>query len=149
LRDLQNAAALYHGDLLAGFSLPNTPHFDWWLLAKVEEYHRLALLMLDRLVIHLKQNGDYTAASQYAQRAIDLEPWCERSHRMKMRALALGGNSGAAIRQYKACREILAAEMGIEPSTKTKNLLEQIRLGHVQSLSNLEDEYRLIEPLAV
>jgi len=149
LQHLQNAADLYKGELLADFSLPNTPHFDWWLLAKVEEYHRLALLTLDRLVIHSKQNGDYSAACHYAQRAIELEPWRERSHRMKMRALALGGNLGAAIHQFESCRKILALEMGIEPSTKTKNLLDQIRLGSVQSLSNLEDEYHLMEPLAV
>ena len=68
---------------------------------------------------------------------------------MKMRALALGGNPGAAIRQYETCRRILAAEMGTEPSAKTKKLLEQIRLGCVQSLSNLDDQYQLIEPLTV
>lgn len=146
---LQHAADLYHGDLLAGFSLPNSPQFDWWLLAKVEESHCQVLLILDRLVIHLKQNGDYSIASQNVQRAIELEPWRERSHRMKMRILALGGNSGAAIRQYESCRQILAVELGIEPSNKTKNLMEQIRLGWVLSLSNLEDEYRLIEPFTV
>ena len=146
---LQCAADLYKGDLLAGFSLPDTPHFDWWLLAKVEEYHRLALVMLDRLVIHFKQSGDYFTASHYAQRAIELEPWRERSHRMKMRALALAGNPGAAIHQFETLSKILALEMGIEPSKKTKDILDQIRLGRVRSLSNLEDEYQLMEPLTV
>jgi DNA-binding SARP family transcriptional activator len=149
LKDLQNAAALYHGDLLAGFSVPDCPHFDWWLLAKIEEYHRQAMSLLDRLVIHFKQKGDYSSASQYAQRAIDLEPWRERSHRMKMRALALGGDPIAAIRQYETCRKILKAEMEIEPSAKTKNLLGQIQLGYVLSLSNLAGEFQLMEPLAV
>lgn len=149
LRNLRHAAELYQGDLLAGFSLPDSPRFDWWLFAKVEEHHRQAIIMLDRLVIHFKHNGDYSVASKYAQRAIELEPWRERSHRMKMRTLAMGGNPGAAIRQYETCRQILAAEMGIEPSNKTKELMEQIRRGWVQSLSNLHDEYRLKEPLIV
>jgi DNA-binding SARP family transcriptional activator len=147
--NLQCAADLYQGDLLTGFSLPNTPYFDWWMLCKIEEYHRQAVFMLDRLVIHLKHNGDYLNASKYAQRAIKLEPWRERSHRMKMRALALGGNPVAAIRQYETCRQILAAELGVEPSLRTKNLLAQIREGCVHSLSNLVDEYQLMEPLAV
>ncbi len=147
LRQLQNAAELYQGDLLAGFSLPDCLDYDWWLLSKVEEFHRQAVYILEWLVIHSKQKGNYSIASQFAQRAIELEPWRERSHRMKMRALALAGNPGAAIHQYEICCQILAKEMGIGPSEKTRNLFEQIRQGRVLSLSNLEGGYWLRQPI--
>ncbi len=144
---LQTALDLYKGDLMTGFSLPNCPHFDWWMLAKVEEYHRQAMYILDWLVLLYEQIGDYSRASQYAQHAIELEPWRERSHRQKMRALALGGNPGAAIRQYETCRQILSTEMGIEPSAKTKNLVEQIRQGSMPSQYDMEDDQRLLGQL--
>jgi len=143
---LQTALGLYKGDLLAGFTLPDCPHFDWWLLARVEEYHRQVEFVLDWLIDHFEQQGDYLCASQYAQRAIELEPWSEYSHRQKMRLLALGGNRSAAIYQYKTCRKILAAEMGIEPSTKTKNLLEQILRGNLPNQEVMEEDQRFTQP---
>jgi DNA-binding SARP family transcriptional activator len=147
VRQLQHAADLYQGDLLAGFCLPNSPRFDWWLLSKVEEYHHQALFMLDRLVIHLKHNGDFSVASRYAQHAIELEPWHEQSHRQKMHLLALGGNPGAANCQYDTCHKILAAEMGIEPSNKMKNLLEQIRLGYSLNREDFEEDQQYLRSL--
>lgn len=126
---LQSAACLYRGDLLSGLSLPECPDFEWWLLSRQEEYHRLALESLDWLTLYFDDHRDYLQAGRYAQRAIELEPWREYSHRHKMRALALSGQLVAARRQFDICREILAAEFGVEPSPETTRLYERICAG--------------------
>src|SRR5512135_3692480 len=46
-----------------------------------------------------------------------------------MRVLAFEGQRGAAIAQYETCRRVLAEELGIEPSSETRELYEQIRTG--------------------
>jgi DNA-binding SARP family transcriptional activator len=130
-RKLHVAADLYKGDLLPGFSLPDCPDFDWWLLTRQEEFHRQAIVILDILAYHYEMRKDYPLTCEFSQRAIELEPWREISHRKKMRALALSGQLTAATHQYEICRQILAKELGVEPSAKTKRLYQQICEGHL------------------
>ena len=46
-----------------------------------------------------------------------------------MRLLALGGQRGAALAQFEACRHLLQKELGVEPAPETTALYEQIRAG--------------------
>lgn len=126
---LVGAIALYQGDFLAGFSLPDSPQFDWWLLARQEYFHRQTLQALDRLSRHYELIEDYGRAASCAQREIELEPWRESAHRRGMRALALSGQRCAALRKYDACRQILATELEAEPVAATTSLYEKIRDG--------------------
>ncbi len=134
LERLENAASLYQGSFLAGFSLPDTPQFQWWQLCKQEEYHRLAMEILTLLANSYEYRQDYPRALHFARQKISLEPWYEPAHRRCMRLLALSGQRGAALRQYQACQDILEAEMGIQPSPLTRGLYEQILSGECEGL---------------
>lgn len=127
LARLGRAVALYRGDFLAGFSLPNCPRFEWWQLLTQEACHRQALEALALLVNSYEAQQDYDRVCRYASRQIELEPWRESAYRRCMRVLALSGQRGEALRQYDICREQLAREMGIEPSAETTRLYQQIR----------------------
>lgn len=131
---LQEAVDLYRGDLLSGLSVANSPRFEWWLLSKQEEYHRQVIDTLTRLGEHYEQIRDYARVIQTAQQAIELEPWREVAHRQKMRAQALSGQRGCALRQYELCRQILAAELNVTPAPETTRLYEQICAGTLQLL---------------
>ncbi len=128
---LKNAIDLYRGDLMSGFSLHNCRQFEWWLLARQEEYHQQALDILDCLERTSESSQDYSLACRYAQRAIELEPWRERAHRQKMRALALSGQRCDALHQFEVCRRILAKELGVEPNAETIDLYQRIRTGAI------------------
>jgi DNA-binding SARP family transcriptional activator len=129
LARLETAAALYRGDFLAGFSLPNCPPFEWWQLLTQEACHRQAMEALFLLVNTYEAQQDYERVCQYTCRKIELDPWRESAYRRYMRALALSGQRGEALHQYKICRQRLAREMGIEPSPETTRLYQQIRAG--------------------
>ena len=126
---LRSAIGLYKGDFMAGFSLPNCSQFDWWLLKKQEEYHRLALRALTRLGRYHELYGDFAMAEEYAQKEIELEPWREAAYRRRMRALALSGQRTAALREYLVCERVLERDLGVEPSLETRRLYELIRKG--------------------
>jgi DNA-binding SARP family transcriptional activator len=51
------------------------------------------------------------------------------AHQQIMRAMALAGHRGDALRQYADCRLHLMSELQIEPSRSTTILYEQIRDG--------------------
>jgi DNA-binding SARP family transcriptional activator len=126
---LAEAAALYRGEFLAGFTLPDSHPFEWWLLEEQERYHRRALNVLRLLAADRKRAGDFAGAALWARKKIGLEPWRESAHRQAMRALALNGQREAALAQYERCRHILAEELGVAPSARTQQLYRQIRDG--------------------
>ncbi|MBN1813501.1 MAG: AAA family ATPase, partial [Anaerolineae bacterium] len=128
---LREAAGLYSGDFLAGFSL-DSDLFEAWITTQREKLHIQALDVLDHLATYHEQRSDYAEVIRYAHRQVDLEPWRESAHRQWMRALACSGQRGMALAQYEACRRILETELGIEPETATTALYENIRCGELQ-----------------
>jgi DNA-binding SARP family transcriptional activator len=124
---------LYRGEFLAGFTLPDSHPFEWWLLEEQERYHRRALNVLRLLAADRERAGDFAGAALWARKKIGLEPWRESAHRQAMRALALNGQRQAALAQYERCRHILAEELGVAPSARTQQLYRQIRDGDLLS----------------
>ncbi len=125
---LEQAVALYRGDLLPGF-ICGSPPFEEWLRMERERFHRLALDALFERTARSLAQADYRTARDLAQRQLSLEPWREEAHRQLIQALALLDSAGrsAALVQYETCRAVLKEELGIEPSVETKSLVARIR----------------------
>ncbi len=128
LEKLARAVALYHGDLLPGFSL-DSAEFEEWLVVQRERLHHQVLAALDHLAEAYLAQGNYDLALTYARQQIELEPWQERAHQQAMRALALSGQRAAALAQYDLCARTLHAEIGLTPDAATVTLMQQIRQG--------------------
>jgi len=128
---LAQAMALYRGSFLAGLTLPDSPEFEEWRLLHQEQRHHAALMALERLVSHHLAQGRTGDVAHYARQQLTLEPWNEGAHQSLMVALALEGQRGAALRQYEACRQVLAEELGASPCAETEALARQIREGEV------------------
>jgi DNA-binding SARP family transcriptional activator len=125
--NLQAAAALYRGDFLSDFYLPDSAAFEDWAAAHRAEYRRLALEALSRLADHHLANAHYEDAAVYARRQLAMDDLLESAHRQLMTALARSGRRSAALVQYETCRHILAETLGVAPSAATARLAEQIR----------------------
>ncbi len=124
---LQQAIALYQGDLLAGFYVRDAPDFEEWVLAQRVRFRELALRALHTLIEHHLSRGEYGRAIDYATRLLALDAWREEAHRQLMLALARSGQRTAALTQYETCRRLLNQELGVAPSSKTIALYERIR----------------------
>ncbi|MBN1247730.1 MAG: AAA family ATPase [Anaerolineae bacterium] len=131
---LAQAAALYSGDLLSGFSVDSAV-FEEWIVVQRERLHRQALDVFDQLATYQLVQGAYPEALSTARLQIALEPWQERAHRQAMVALARSGQRAAAAAQYESCVRVLAEELGIEPETATTALYREIVAGGVASAS--------------
>jgi len=118
-------------DFLAGFSVPDSEPFQAWALARQEQYHQLALEILDEQYACFEGSGDYEKAVAAARLQLRLEPWLEEAHRRCMRGLALAGRPEEALHQYEACCRALKTELGVEPATSTVDLVAGIRAGRV------------------
>lgn len=125
---LSQAAELYTGELLTGFSLPDSPGFEEWLIVQRERFHRLAVEALRTLAELFLAMGDRSSDEHvaHARRWAELEPLDDRAQRALMLALARDGRRGAALAQYERFGETLRDEMGIEPEAATTTLHQRI-----------------------
>lgn len=129
LARMETMAALYRGEFMAGFDLPDCADFEDWLQIQREALLRRALILLERLSLCHEKQGNLDQALAFARRYADLEPWNEEGQRRLMRLLALSGQRGAAIGQYEACRRTLEQELGVLPEEETRALAKSIQSG--------------------
>ncbi|MFL7812002.1 MAG: BTAD domain-containing putative transcriptional regulator, partial [Anaerolineae bacterium] len=129
LEGLSEAAELYRGDFLAGFSLRDSVAYDDWQFFQSESLRQEMASALERLVRGHSRRGAYAEAVPYARRWVALDPLHEPAHYYLMRAYARSGQRAAALRQYEECARVLEAELGASPSEETVQLYERIRKG--------------------
>ena len=127
LTELKTAAALYSGELLAGFFVENGDAFITWLQTQRERLHSLAVQALDTLANHYTRRRDVGQGLHYTGELLALEPWREESHQQMMRLLAWNGHFAAALAQYQTCRHLLDEALGVEPLPETTLLYERIQ----------------------
>ncbi len=123
----ESSIALYRGDFLEDFHLPNAPEFDEWAMGQRERWRQTAVTGLSNWLDTAVQHNDPTAGIPLARKVLSIEPWHEESHRHLMRLLTASGQRSAALAQYETCRRLLADELGIEPTAETTALFESIR----------------------
>jgi len=119
---LERALAVYRGDLLEGWYL------SWCEVERIRLQQRFVTLagwVLDACV----ETGEIERGLGVAARVLANERAHERTHRDVMRLLAQGGDRTSAIRQFELCREILRADLGVDPSRTTVEVLHAVRRG--------------------
>ncbi|HEM47677.1 MAG TPA: hypothetical protein ENO23_11610, partial [Alphaproteobacteria bacterium] len=125
---LEQAAALYTGDLMAGLSAPD-PALEEWLGLERARVRGLAVDALDRLVeLRLAENEPAMAA---ARRLVALDPLRERSWRLAIATCARLGERHAALALYRDCEETLRRELDVVPEPETRRLGEALLNGEL------------------
>lgn len=129
---LEQAAALYRGDLLAGFSLRDSPAFDEWAAVQRERLSREALGALYGLAQYAGRHADYERMERAARRQVEIDPFREKAHRQLLAALAWSGQTSTALSHYAALEQLLRAELDAPPEDETTTLVERIRSGSLE-----------------
>jgi DNA-binding SARP family transcriptional activator len=117
---LEAALDVYTGDLLQGT-------YSDWALRERERLRELYLACLGRLMQYQKRQGRYDKALSCGQRILALDAIREDVHREMMELYAETGQRALAIKQYNACRDILASELDVEPMGETRSLFARLR----------------------
>ena len=126
LAKMRAAIALYRGEFLEDWHLPDSALYQDWVTLKQAELHNMAAATLSFLARWHEQRADYERADAYIQQHLRLEPWSEDAHRQRMSILTANGKRTSALKQFAYCRQLLAEELGVEPSLETKHLYQLI-----------------------
>ena len=139
---LSHAAELYRGELLEGFGAAD-PAFEDWLAVERARLGELALGAMGELLDHLMGVGETERAVILARRLLALDPLREPVHRALMRLHAERGDRALALKQYQACREVLARELDVAPEAETEALHEELRGGAAPAAATPDEPSRV------
>jgi DNA-binding SARP family transcriptional activator len=122
----EEALALYRGDLLPGFFLPDVPEFEHWLEGERERLRRQAVTAAWRLAEEA-EGSSLARAVEWGRRAVALAPHDESGLRRYLELLERSGDRGAALRAFEGHRRHLEQADELEPEPETTALAAAIR----------------------
>jgi DNA-binding SARP family transcriptional activator len=101
--------------------------YDDWVIIEAEDWRQLRLHALDELTERLIASGHYADASGAALAAVKAEPFRETAHANLIRVHLAEGNQAEALAAFERFRELLRAELGLEPSPMLQALVKDLR----------------------
>ena len=122
--DAAKAAGLYAGPLLDGFAALDAA-FDEWLAMERAALHEQACSAMSSAIDQALSKGDRPKAIAAARRWLVLDPCAEPAHRRLMQLHVSAGDRAEAIRQFQACERLLREQLGVSPSSETRNILSE------------------------
>jgi SARP family transcriptional regulator, regulator of embCAB operon len=103
-------------DLLPGWR-------DEWVVPEAEEWRQLRLHALEALTDRLAALARFGDATSAAMTAIKAEPLRESSHAALIRVHLAESNQSEALRQYERYEALLRTELGLEPTSRLRELI--------------------------
>jgi DNA-binding SARP family transcriptional activator len=128
-RRYAEAIDLYRGDFLQGLHVGEAPGFEDWSTIERDRLRDLAVAALRELTDAAVAASDGPLALLWARRALALLPYEERVARRLIEVLHGIGDAPGALRVYEEFARRLRAELGAEPSEKTRAAAERVRRG--------------------
>jgi DNA-binding SARP family transcriptional activator/tetratricopeptide (TPR) repeat protein len=118
--DPEAALELCRGELLEGLE-------DEWALAARDRHRDRVIVVLERLARTAEVRGEVREAVELTRRQVERDPFDEGAHRRLITRLDASGDRAAAMRSYGTLTERLRRELGVAPSSQTRELIEQLR----------------------
>jgi DNA-binding SARP family transcriptional activator len=112
----RRAIALLSSDLLPGWH-------DEWVTPDAEGWRQLRLHALEAITARLAAQNRFGDAMTAAMAAIKAEPLRESAHAALIRVHLAESNQSEALRQYERYQQLLRAELGIEPTSRLRELV--------------------------
>jgi ATP/maltotriose-dependent transcriptional regulator MalT/DNA-binding SARP family transcriptional activator len=115
----EQALALYRGEFMQG-------SYEPWVEEQRTYYREQYLRLLETLASAAETATDWQRAMQLAQLIVREDQFREDIHCLILRAHAAMGNRGAIKEHYEGLKRILESELGVEPSSETRKLYQQL-----------------------
>jgi len=126
----ESVAELYRGILLDGVRLADCEEYESWLFSQRHDIEQKFITALRKSAQQLVQHSAIDKALPYAQKLTQSDPLNEEGYRLLMRIYAMQGDVSGARHQFQICYEILNRELGVEPTSETTKLFEN--LGNIE-----------------
>jgi hypothetical protein len=136
--DLERAAGLIQGELLAGFNLEEEG-FEEWLRQQRHRFETTATGVLERYAGECDRLSKGPQAITAVERLLALSPLREDWQRLALRLYARHRSPSEALAQAKVYAELLQRELDVEPEPETQALIEEIRRGAIAPAAHVPE----------
>ena len=126
--DIAKLGRLYAGDFMSGMETLGEDAEEWVRIHR----SRLRSLFVETLARNIEGGllrEDQGVVTIGAQRLLSIDPYNEIAYRALIRTAATSRQYGRVRELFEACRSLLRADLGIEPSTATIVLVNEILPG--------------------
>lgn len=113
------AVTALSNDLLPGW-------YDDWALIAAEDWRQLRLHALEAVAARLTDADRLAEAATAALTAVRAEPLRESARAALIRVHMAEGNQSAALGEFERYRVLLRAEIGVEPTSRLRQLLSNL-----------------------
>ena len=117
------AVALYGEGLLP------EDRYEEWSASQRSELQAELVGLLEEQAAMLEARGDIEGGLVAAGRLVELDPLHEDGYLVSIRLHALAGRRAEALARFEQLRDLLASELGSEPSVEAQQLYEEVRAG--------------------
>ena len=124
---LEDALALYRGELLEGFFVSNAPGFERWIDSERRGLSDRACRAAWSIADGAERSGNHAVAARWCRWAVDRSPLDEAGVQRLMTALDHAGDRAGAVLAYEQFARRIASELDLSPSPETCALLDGIR----------------------
>ena len=126
------------GPLLNDVQLGGAVEFERWIEGKRSEIHRkvrVAFRAATESTPHLESR------LQLARAWVELDPLDDEAQHTLIESLGAAGSRTAALEQYREYKELIEAELDVEPLDQTKELVERIKSGVMSGSTPISDAW--------
>ncbi len=127
-QDLDQALALYRGELLAECGQVD-PAFDSWLVDERLRLHKRVAAGFVQLARRQLAERRFEAMEASARKLTVIDPFDEEARRLLMTACTLQGRRNTALAVFEDLVLLLRRELAVSPEPATRELAEKIRGG--------------------
>lgn len=135
MESLQQAAALYQGDVLPALE-------DAWVLPLRAQYRQMYLSASHRLIALYKGQRDYRAAIAKTEQLIQIEPLDEEAYRTLIRLYASCRERAMALRTYQSYAKMMAEEFLASPDMELEEVVRRLQQDESSDTAASEQEMR-------
>ncbi|MBG6212129.1 DNA-binding SARP family transcriptional activator [Cryobacterium sp. CAN_C3] len=115
-------------ELLEGATFRDAATFECWLLSERRHLSAATEAIVHEAALGMMSQGNLERAISYAVRLIGMNALDENHQALLIRLYRLAGDDLAVDRQFAACRQLLLAELGVEPGPAVEAALRVAKL---------------------
>jgi DNA-binding SARP family transcriptional activator len=107
---------------------------DDWVAPHRERFRQIRLHALESIGERLAEEGRYGRAVEVSLAVVADDPLRESAQRVLIRIYMAEGNVHEAIARYRAYRETMREELGLEPSPQMETLIDELGVGSARGV---------------
>jgi DNA-binding SARP family transcriptional activator len=107
---------------------------DDWVAPHRERFRQIRLHALEQLGERLAEEGRYGRAVEVSLAVVADDPLRESAQRVLIRIYLAEGNVHEALARYRAYRDVMRDELGLEPSPQMEALIDELGAGSARAV---------------